>query len=353
MSTSSDTDIGTPHPRRPGHGPVHGQPQWRRRCVAALPVVQPCQELLELLTELVGRRELVVSGQHGLPGAAREGVVLLLERAQHLLALLLADLAVHLTQRDRRGPGEGVQVEGQAGCRAGSLQQRHRCGRELDLRHVVRHVGDVSHRVVLPLPQAQLQERLRAGRHHQPSRPQVGSVHQLGPRGVRRDHDGPGVWHSHRHGADPHHQAYAEDLDDLADGSGESLPPVVGLGTCQQQVRGAGGVDEAADVQPRRLVGAVVVLVEGQRGSSCPVVEQPVDVQLGENVAAHLAGLVVRVVDTEQVLGRQPTRLPRRQEAVEGVQQHRPTVRRPQAAGTRCRQPQQIAPGGTGVVVAA
>ncbi len=89
-----------------------------------------------------------------------------------------------------------------------------------------------------------------AARRSTGSRP----VSELGLVGVAGDRDRARVRHRHRDRAHAHHAAYAEALDDLAHRAGEGLPPGVGLGTVQQQVRRAAGVAQQPDDESRRVV---------------------------------------------------------------------------------------------------
>jgi hypothetical protein len=202
-----------------------------------------------------------------------------------------------------------------------ALEQRDSCLRVVELGHVVGDVRDEAHGVVAPLPQPELDERLRAGRdtdlpapdvllHQQPAlRRVVGQLHRSGVR------DG------HRHRSHRDDQPHLEVLDDRAHGTCVGLPTTVWLGAGQQEVRRALLVLHQPDHQTRRLVVGVVVLHEGQRRTTRAVVVELVDVE-----DRHDAALVAR----RQVLGRQRGRVPGVQETLERSHQHRTVAATPE-----------------------
>ena len=140
------------------------------------------------------------------------------------------EVAVDLGLGDLRGLAQVGEVDGEPAAALDVLEQRERGLRVVHLREVVRDVRDEAERVVAPLPQPDLEQRLRAGRDPQLALPRALAGDQLGAVGVGGDRDRPGVRHRHRHRAQADHAGDAELLDDLAHGAGEGLPADVGLG---------------------------------------------------------------------------------------------------------------------------
>ena len=104
-------------------------------------------------------------------------------------------------------------------------------------------------------------------------------ISRSGVVGVVGDRDRAGVRHRHRHRAHADDAGHPEALHDLADGAGEGLPAVVGLGPLEQQVRRLTGVVQQPHDQPRRVVRLVVVAHERHRRAAGPVVVELVDVE--------------------------------------------------------------------------
>ena len=254
--------------------------------------VEPGQELLELLADLLAGRQRLVAGQQA--GAALLGalerVVLPLQGGDHVGDLLVGgevadDLGLAVLGLGAQ-PG---QVDGQPAGDLDLLEQRGRGPRVVHLREVVRDVRDEAHRVVAPLAEPDLQQRLGTARDPQLAAPRALAGEQVGVVGVVGDRDRPGVRHRHRHRAHADDAGHAEALDDLAHRAAERLPAVVGLRPLQQEVRRPAGVLEQPDDQPRRVVRLVVVAHEGHRGPAGAVVVELVDVE-GRHDAARRRG---------------------------------------------------------------
>src|SRR5688500_10661496 len=118
------------------------------------------EELLELVGQLLPAGDRLVLGQQRLGRATREGVVLLLEAGQDVLAVLVGDLLLDLGERLALGGAQVVVVELQAEPVDDGIEQGHGSRWVVDLREVVRHVHDVPGGVEAALGEAVFQQRL-------------------------------------------------------------------------------------------------------------------------------------------------------------------------------------------------
>jgi len=288
--------------------------------VGLVRAVEPGQETLELLADLLARWQRLVGGQQGRPGllAELEGVILLLQAGDDLADVVVAgevagDLGLGLL-----GVAEQT-VDGQAqvGGRGQLLEQGDGGPRVVELGDVVGHVGDEAHGVHAPLAEPQFGQRLGARRDPQLALPPAHPVDQLRPGGVRRDRDRPGVRHGHGHAGQSHELAHPEPLHDLAHAAREGLPVGVRLGPAQQEVRRPGGVLHQAHREPGRVVALVVVAEERQRGAPGAVVVERVDVEGRHHLATTLTG-----GELVEVVGRESRGVAGVEEAVQDDDEH-------------------------------
>ena len=173
------------------------------------------------------------------------------------------------------------EVDGQPPARSTCSSSDDRRLRVLELGEVVRDVRDEAHRVVAPLPQPHLEQRLGAGRDPQLAAPAAfAGDQQVEVVGVRCDMRSAACAAppsaprpcrrrgSRRSARRPRGPPRAE-----------RLPAGVGLGTVEQQVRRAGRVLQQPHDQPGRVVVLVVVPHEGHRRAAGAVVVELVDVE--------------------------------------------------------------------------
>src|SRR3954453_12819355 len=161
----------------------------------ALGTVEAGQELLELPTDLLPRRDRLVLGEQAvaLLLGALERVVLLLEGLDHLEHLGVGgEVRRDLLVAGTRGFAQGRQVDREPARELDLLQQRDRRLGEVELGEVVRDVGDEAHRVVTGLAEPQLQQSLRAGRDAQLAAPRAVGGEQVEIVGVVGHRDRPG-----------------------------------------------------------------------------------------------------------------------------------------------------------------
>ncbi len=95
--------------------------------------------------------------------------------------------------------------------------------------------------------------------------------------GVRGEHDGAGVRHRHRDGAEADHPPHRELLGEQPHRGDEPLPPQVRFQAGQQQERRAHVVVQRVQVQLGFFVAGEVVGLERHQRPAGPVVEQLVD----------------------------------------------------------------------------
>jgi hypothetical protein len=278
------------------------------------------QEPLELGCELVcGRHGLAVGQQAarvglGLRGLCR-GVVLLLERADQLGDLRgLRDLPLdRLVGAFGRLAELGIgQVEpGRGGHRAEQGQR----GRRVDgLGQVMRHLHGEAESVPARLAEPQLEQGGGAARQLDPVRQPLMPGDQALAGGVRDHPERAGVRCSGRDAEEADRRAEAQPRGDAEHGLGEQVPFVIGFRPGQQRERAPGRVVQQVQAQLWGLVALPVATVVGHDRTPGPVVDQPVDVESHHGLVREVA---------HQVLGEQPPRVARVDEALQVVQERR------------------------------
>ncbi len=178
----------------------------------------------------------------------------------------------------------------------------------------MRHVHGQAHRVLAGLAEPQLHQGRRAARHVNGAEPPGMPLDELGPGGVRRHAHRASVRDRQRDGVQPDGQLHPEQLGELVHSTREALPLHVRLGAAQQQERRAVGVADQVQRQLGRLVAGPPVAVEPHRRPARPVVEQLVDVELGDRLGVELG---------EQCVDREPSPIAGIDEALQPQDQHR------------------------------
>ena len=119
--------------------------------------------------------------------------------------------------------------DGDAGRALDTLKQDHRRLRVVELGEVVRDVHHEALHVVAPLPQTQLEQGLRTGRHPEFADEGTAFGDEVLVVGVVRHIQRSTVRDSHRDRPHRHQLRHTQSLDDLTNGLGKGLPTVVGF----------------------------------------------------------------------------------------------------------------------------
>jgi hypothetical protein len=178
----------------------------------------------------------------------------------------------------------------------------------------MRYLHGEAERVPARLAEPQLEQGGGAARQLDPVRQPLMPGDQALPGGMRDHAERAGVRRPGRDAEEADRGAEAQLRGNGKDGLGEQVPFVIGFRPRQQREGPSVRVVHQVQAQLGRLVAFPVVAVVGHDRTPGPVVDQPVHVEPRHGLMREVA---------HQVLGKQPARVARVDEALQVVQERR------------------------------